>query len=691
MSTRTLIALLSFIVVALLALVFLPYLMKKQTTELRRQLSEVSTPLSEHRNTFMRETAAESAAIRSYAFTGDETFLERYRSAHSEAEEAADWLREIASRLGDDQAVAAQDLLEARQEWSGPNVALADGELTREEFQERLSIQQQRYESLLSAERRLDRALMRTIQERRASIQQFEDRWALLTAGLALLSILAVGAALWLGRRLEKATRRVAEQAEGEAELFRITQLLNQAANLDGALRRVARGVADLADAQGAYVEKVDFDRDEVEVVSTIGRGAPPTGTTVPYPGSLAEEVINSGEPEVTTVDTIQAEGRAIADPLSRTCPGCQLLVVPLLSEDAALGALLLHRPPEADSFEAPEIARIRVLADMAALILRRLYLFEETRRREETLRERTKQLNELKATLEERVAARTEEVHRLASELTLSEQQERHRIATLLHDDLQQQLYGIRLDLGVLRRRMEVEAEKASSAESSDTSSSTRSFIERLSGAIKYMEELIETMRRRAIDLSPPILEGEGLTETFSWLGNLVEKRFGLEVSVENHSAQTVPQTGMRVLLFQIVRELLFHAAEHAGTNRVSIVLEEKTGDLVIEMISDGRAKEAVSQEDVRGEGAREDVAGNGAGFLPGEVFADVAAPEGPPPESASSEKAGRRIELARARDRLELFGGQIEMGTPFSEQGSGSGTHITITVPVQSLRREL
>lgn len=339
-----------------------------------------------------------------------------------------------------------------------------------------------------------------------------------------------------------------------------------------------------------------------------------------------------------------------------------------MISEEVALGALLLSRPADAEAFETSKIASIRVMADMAAFVLRRLYQIEETRRNEEALRQRTRELSELKRTLEARVDARTEEARLLASELTLSEQRERHRIASLLHDDLQQQLYGIRLDLGVLRRRLEGEE-----------SSSAGSYARRIRGSVEHLEKIIATMRRRAIGLSPPVLEGEGLVETLAWLRGHVEERFGLEVVITSRGGLTVPQTGMRVLLFQIVRELFFSAAEHAATDHISVCLEEAEGGLTIELVSDEHflAGQAFLQENVQ-EPRRTERATE----RPGRMWGDRRG--APREEVPEARKQLDRVRVDRVRDRLRLFGGQIEV-----DPSHDDGVCITITVPVESLRR--
>ena len=56
--------------------------------------------------------------------------------------------------------------------------------------------------------------------------------------------------------------------------------------------------------------------------------------------------------------------------------------------------------------------------------------------------------LRRAKDSLEERVAERTEQVRELASSLTVAEQDERRRIAQILHDDLQQLLFAVQLKM---------------------------------------------------------------------------------------------------------------------------------------------------------------------------------------------------------------------------------------------------
>ena len=64
--------------------------------------------------------------------------------------------------------------------------------------------------------------------------------------------------------------------------------------------------------------------------------------------------------------------------------------------------------------------------------------------------------LRDLNDTLEERVEQRTRQVQELTYRLTMAEQAERNRISQVLHDNLQQQLYGIQMKMGFARRALE-------------------------------------------------------------------------------------------------------------------------------------------------------------------------------------------------------------------------------------------
>lgn len=214
------------------------------------------------------------------------------------------------------------------------------------------------------------------------------------------------------------------------------------------------------------------------------------------------------------------------------------------------------------------------------------------------------------------------EQVRQLASQLTRAENEERHRISQILHDDLQQQLYGLQIHLNFLRE----EAPEAAHKE------------------IDEMEELmstaIKTVRDLSVDLSPPILHNEGLVQGIRWIASRMKERYHLQVDLEADGSFLVRDDGTRVLLFQILRELLFNAVKHAGVQRVNVRLANEEQNYRIDVVDEG------------------------AGFDPQQVLVD---------DGATSGRG-----LISACQRLRLIGGRLEI-----ESTPGKGTHATIYTP--------
>ncbi|WP_200236855.1 response regulator [Thiohalocapsa halophila] len=108
----------------------------------------------------------------------------------------------------------------------------------------------------------------------------------------------------------------------------------------------------------------------------------------------------------------------------------------------------------------------------------------------------------ELNRTLEARVAERTAEVQRqatqlraLATELTQTEQRERKRLATILHDHIQQLIVAAQIQTGQLARTAGTEALRAAAQAVGET-----------------LAEALAASRSLTVELSPPVLQERGL-----------------------------------------------------------------------------------------------------------------------------------------------------------------------------------
>lgn len=117
-------------------------------------------------------------------------------------------------------------------------------------------------------------------------------------------------------------------------------------------------------------------------------------------------------------------------------------------------------------------------------------------------------------------------------------------------------------------------------------------------------------------MDLSPPVLEGEGLAEALAWLRSQMKELHGLEVDIEvGQECLPTLDEDMRVLIFQAVRELLFNVVKHAGVARAVVALGEENGDVIVRVTDDAFGLSKLRER---------------LGFFGGRVDIDAAAGEG-------------------------------------------------------------
>ena len=166
--------------------------------------------------------------------------------------------------------------------------------------------------------------------------------------------------------------------------LHDIARVLNASASVHDAALVVTESAVATFRASGGYVELVVAGDDaapqrrmaidgadrQVEVVATVGDGVPPLGLRVPYPGSLTPRTAQSPEPPATADASYRA------------------LVVPLVSDGQAQGALVLRRRETEEPFTSDDATGARALGDLAAAALRRAALDEALRKSEERFRQ---------------------------------------------------------------------------------------------------------------------------------------------------------------------------------------------------------------------------------------------------------------------------------------------------------------
>ncbi len=229
----------------------------------------------------------------------------------------------------------------------------------------------------------------------------------------------------------------------------------------------------------------------------------------------------------------------------------------------------------------------------------------------------------------EEKLLEYQEQLKSLASQLTLTEERERRRIATDLHDNITQSLAMSKLKLDLVR-----DSKHSSSAD----------LVEVLNETSRNIEHIIQEVRTLTFDLSSPILYELGFEAAVAeWLTERIEKEHYIATEFEDDGQPKPLDDDTRTVLFRDVRELLTNVVKHAQAKKVRVSIRKDHSRIHVSVEDDGR------------------------GFDPEKAAATAA-------------KAGE-FGLFSIRERLKQLGGNIEI-----ESVPGHGTRVTLVAPLKS-----
>jgi signal transduction histidine kinase len=328
----------------------------------------------------------------------------------------------------------------------------------------------------------------------------------------------------------------------------------------------------------------------------------------------------------------------------SQICDVCgtfgyeSVALIPIRLADRILG--LIHLADARMHMFAPEtIAILERTAMQLAVGIERIHtreaLQKSHRELERRVQERTAQLvsaNELlnleieeRKFTEKKLMEQQDKLRSLSSELQLTEERERRRLATDLHDRIGQNLAVTNIKLGELRETLA--SNKASAAALDDI----RGFI----------EQTIQDTRSLTFELSPPVLYELGLEAALAWLADRIREKHGLRVEFKDDGQPKPLDNGCRVIAFQAARELMFNTVKHARAKKATLSIR--------------RDEDAI----------RIDIEDDGIGFDSSEIEA--------------GETVSGGFGLFSIRERLSPLGGHLEI-----KSEPGRGTRASLVVPL-------
>jgi PAS domain S-box-containing protein len=223
----------------------------------------------------------------------------------------------------------------------------------------------------------------------------------------------------------------------------------------------------------------------------------------------------------------------------------------------------------------------------------------------------------------EEEIRKSHEELRQLSSYLESIREEERTNIAREIHDELGQQLTGLKMDISWLNKKVPKE---------------NKMVQEKISGMLTLVDATVKTVRRISTELRPGILDDLGLIDALQWQSHEFEKRTGIVCSFSTTFTDRPFEKNLSTGIFRVFQETLTNVARHAQASEIMTVFEKQDDSIILQVYD------------------------NGQGFNETEI------------------KGKKTLGLVGMRERAKMFGGNLSV-----QSAVGKGTKITLQVPMR------
>ena len=167
------------------------------------------------------------------------------------------------------------------------------------------------------------------------------------------------------------------------------------------------------------------------------------------------------------------------------------------------------------------------------------------------------------------------EQLRQYGRRLVELEEEQRRKLATVLHDRIGPDLSALGMNFAVILQDLSEE--------------SRQRLWGPLSGAKELIDGMAQNLRGIMADLRPPVLDDYGLSAALRWYAGMVEAQRGMRIAVAvDHALPRLP-VEKELVLFRIVQEALTNVAKHAGGSEVSLSLGGVDGKLLLTVADAG------------------------------------------------------------------------------------------------------
>ncbi|MCC7301877.1 MAG: PAS domain-containing protein [Bacteroidia bacterium] len=153
--------------------------------------------------------------------------------------------------------------------------------------------------------------------------------------------------------------------------------------------------------------------------------------------------------------------------------------------------------------------------------------------------------------------------------------EEERARLAREIHDELGQQVTGLRLSLFSLRNHLPATASAA---------------LDTVQELIGETDRMMQSVRKVATDLRPGVLDTLGLSASIGWLAEEFRRKTGIPIKYETNMKDAKVDKRISIELFRICQEAMNNAVKHSDCTAMELILFREENDLSLVIGDNGR-----------------------------------------------------------------------------------------------------
>jgi PAS domain S-box-containing protein len=173
----------------------------------------------------------------------------------------------------------------------------------------------------------------------------------------------------------------------------------------------------------------------------------------------------------------------------------------------------------------------------------------------------------------EKRLVESGVELKELTQHLNIARENERASIARDIHDHLGQMLTGMKMDLSMLKKRI----------------NENQNPFEKFDQLEAEIDETIKITRKISEDLRPPVIDDLGLLAAVETHIESFQNRTGIKCTLTSNIHDFKLNNDLSITLFRIIQEALTNVARHSKANEVNILMNLMGSNLIVEIKDNG------------------------------------------------------------------------------------------------------